>query len=330
MRQLPTFYVRSCNSLELIGLGTGTCRKDGNERSMEQQGHKTGVTYRTKTMRFHPSDFNGKEKDYESGFHYYGARYYWSDVLTGWLSVDPMTDKYPNISPYTYCVWNPVRMIDPDGKDAEVVVNTDKKIININARIILYAASKNISGKDVTRAQAMYKNKIMDSWGKDNEGKAWTIQYNGETYTVNFNVDVTVDNQAYYESKRKYDGKTNYIGVGRINRSKVDNSNSGIWNIPSDSKNSAAHEFGHLLGLKDRYTDPIGGYSIPNPGWESNIMANSAKSVEQRNIDAIFIRDGRNLLKENMDNRGNTIGLFGSCSRPHVYRFNLTSNNREL
>ena len=61
--------------------------------------------------------FNGKEKDYESGFHYYGARYYWSEVLTGWLNVDPMMDKYPSISPYAYCVWNPVNLVDPDGRD---------------------------------------------------------------------------------------------------------------------------------------------------------------------------------------------------------------------
>ena len=61
--------------------------------------------------------FNGKEKDYESGFHYYGARYYWSEVLTGWLSVDPMMDKYPGISPYNYCMWNPVILVDPDGMD---------------------------------------------------------------------------------------------------------------------------------------------------------------------------------------------------------------------
>ena len=60
--------------------------------------------------------FNGKEKDYESGFHYYGARYYWSEVLTSWLSVDPMADKYPNISPYAYCAWNPVKLVDPDGR----------------------------------------------------------------------------------------------------------------------------------------------------------------------------------------------------------------------
>ena len=61
--------------------------------------------------------FNGKEKDYESGFHYYGARYYWSEVLTGWLSVDPMADKYPSISPYNYCVWNPIKLVDPNGMD---------------------------------------------------------------------------------------------------------------------------------------------------------------------------------------------------------------------
>jgi len=61
--------------------------------------------------------FNGKEKDWESGFHYYGARYYWSETLTGWLSVDPMTDKYPSISPYAYCMWNPITLIDPDGRE---------------------------------------------------------------------------------------------------------------------------------------------------------------------------------------------------------------------
>ena len=65
-----------------------------------------------------PYSFNGKEKDWESGFHYYGARYYWSETLTGWLSVDPMMDKYPSLSPYAYCLWNPVKLVDPDGNEA--------------------------------------------------------------------------------------------------------------------------------------------------------------------------------------------------------------------
>lgn len=61
------------------------------------------------------SSFTGKEKDYESGYHYYGARYYDSELLTGWLSVDPMADKYPNISPYHYCHWDPIILTDPNG-----------------------------------------------------------------------------------------------------------------------------------------------------------------------------------------------------------------------
>ena len=60
--------------------------------------------------------FTGKERDSETGFSYFGARYYDSDLMTGWLSVDPMADKYPGLSPYAYCAWNPVKLVDPDGR----------------------------------------------------------------------------------------------------------------------------------------------------------------------------------------------------------------------
>ena len=40
------------------------------------------------------------------------------ELMTMWLSVDPLADKYPNISPYAYCAWNPVRLVDPDGNEA--------------------------------------------------------------------------------------------------------------------------------------------------------------------------------------------------------------------
>lgn len=33
-----------------------------------------------------------------------------------WLSVDPLADKYPHISPYAYCAWNPMNYVDPDGR----------------------------------------------------------------------------------------------------------------------------------------------------------------------------------------------------------------------
>jgi len=53
--------------------------------------------------------------DNTMGFSYFGARYYDSD-LSVWLSVDPMSDKYPNLSPYAYCANNPVMLVDPDGR----------------------------------------------------------------------------------------------------------------------------------------------------------------------------------------------------------------------
>ena len=61
--------------------------------------------------------FTAKERDTETGYGYFGARYYDPDISAIWLSVDPMADKYPGISPYAYCAWNPVKLIDPDGRD---------------------------------------------------------------------------------------------------------------------------------------------------------------------------------------------------------------------
>ena len=60
--------------------------------------------------------FNAKELDNETGLYYYGARYL-DPTGAMWLSVDPMWEKYMGISPYAYCMGNPVRLKDPDGND---------------------------------------------------------------------------------------------------------------------------------------------------------------------------------------------------------------------
>jgi RHS repeat-associated protein len=60
--------------------------------------------------------FSGKERDEETGYSYFGARYYDSD-LSVWLSVDPMASKYPSLSPYVYCMNNPIRLVDPNGME---------------------------------------------------------------------------------------------------------------------------------------------------------------------------------------------------------------------
>src|SRR5690606_40127525 len=62
-----------------------------------------------------PYKFNGKELDEETGLYYYGARYY-NPRTSVWLSVDPLAEKYPGISPYAYVANNPISNIDPVGR----------------------------------------------------------------------------------------------------------------------------------------------------------------------------------------------------------------------
>lgn len=57
-----------------------------------------------------------KERDEETGFGYFGARYMDHELMTMWLNVDQLADKYPSLSPYAYCAWNPVKLVDPDGR----------------------------------------------------------------------------------------------------------------------------------------------------------------------------------------------------------------------
>ncbi len=61
-----------------------------------------------------PYKFNGKELDEETGLYYYGARYM-NPVTSMWYGVDPLAEKYPNVSAFVYCMGNPIKLVDLDG-----------------------------------------------------------------------------------------------------------------------------------------------------------------------------------------------------------------------
>ena len=89
----------------------------------------TVMTYNPGSNSFSASyTFSAKERDTETGLSYFGARYYSLD-LSIWLSVDPMSDKYPSLSPYVYCANNPVKLVDPNGEEIRIYYGNRNKYI---------------------------------------------------------------------------------------------------------------------------------------------------------------------------------------------------------
>ena len=66
--------------------------------------------------------YNGKEEQVTGDLDYldYGARMY-DRGLGKWFGCDPLSEKYYNISSYTYTFNNPINVIDPDGREGIVV-----------------------------------------------------------------------------------------------------------------------------------------------------------------------------------------------------------------
>ena len=122
-----------------------------------------------------PYLFNAKEFDEETGLYYYGARYY-DPRVSLWISVDPISNynplnsenyldgehnggiyNYANLNPYIYCYQNPVKLVDPNGKQAlagaimggftEYASIVGEKMFFENKTFI--AANKDIGIKDI-------------------------------------------------------------------------------------------------------------------------------------------------------------------------------------
>ena len=100
-----------------------------------------------------PYLFNAKEFDEETGMYYYGARYY-EPRLSLWMSVDPISNYDPrnsenyldgehnggvfnayNLNPYSYCYQTPIRFVDPNGKQVDIII-TNKVVGKTQIRLI--------------------------------------------------------------------------------------------------------------------------------------------------------------------------------------------------
>ena len=154
-----------------------------------------------------PYLFNAKELDEETGLYYYGARYL-DPTEVRWLSVDPVF--HPGSSPYAYCLWNPIKMIDIGGMD-EYVFNEDGSFSHKNTKEgehYGFVSGKNIS---FTFADPVNDPKLVER--KDFTG----LQFISDTEIDNalWNSGVQ-DSHEYYSYMYKQSNANNLNGEGKM------------------------------------------------------------------------------------------------------------------
>ena len=109
-----------------------------------------------------PYLFNAKEFDEETGMYYYGARYY-DPRLSLWMSCDPMEENTPFYSTYSYCLNNPILLINPDGAYPIITITRQKTGRTTWQRIIGYTGKK----RDIITRVNLYKVIVRDTEDKN-------------------------------------------------------------------------------------------------------------------------------------------------------------------
>jgi RHS repeat-associated protein len=144
-----------------------------------------------------PYRFNGKELDKETGYGYYGARYYQSK-LSMWLSVDPHAGSYPSLSPYLFVANNPINAIDPDGRDIWEL-NSSGEVINrienteMDQFVIIDNDGNRIEGNTYEYGTVKQRKGHKDDKGRDitlfevsgDQSASEIFEFFGDNYTTN-------------------------------------------------------------------------------------------------------------------------------------------------
>jgi RHS repeat-associated protein len=179
-----------------------------------------------------PYLFNAKELDEETGLYYYGARYY-DPRVSLWLSADALATYDPfeqenfidgqhnggvynsfNHGVYTYCNQNPVRLIDPNGKQVDAItdgVASGNKVTNDITATVSRAPMKKIEGIVLHRTAGGSTSSAINT-SKGNKGRTGfhlIIGYVGSTTQL-----INMNNRANHVGKQKTDiGNSNSIGI---------------------------------------------------------------------------------------------------------------------
>jgi RHS repeat-associated protein len=143
--------------------------------------------------------YAGKERDEESDLAYHGARYY-APWLGRWTSPDPKPEGHGGPNVYAYVLDNPVKYVDPEGRDARISVDQKTHTITYSSTVHFYGTAAEI--KTVTplvkEAEKFFKSPTIETGAKTqarfvqgtkapSEGNTFTDP-SGTKWTVKFDV----------------------------------------------------------------------------------------------------------------------------------------------
>jgi RHS repeat-associated protein len=202
-----------------------------------------------------PNKFTGKERDWESGYDYFGARYYDSRIGR-WGQTEKVDKMFYNNSPYSYAMLNPMLFEDILGLYPRIIVDGNNIMITTT---YYYVNDKDDAVYGINDNQAMKIEKMitnMNSWGG-------TFEYGGKKYNLTVNVKLEEVNGKDYSHMTSEILSKNVDGFNfLLNMDKIDNdkTNQGVAHEiggnalfvtkeMSPYMNTGAHEFGHCLRL---------------------------------------------------------------------------------
>ena len=143
--------------------------------------------------------YAGKERDEESDLAYHGARYY-APWLGRWTSPDPKPEGQGGPNLYAYVLGNPVKHVDPTGRDARISVDQKTNTITYSTTVHFYGTAAEIKKLKplVKDAEKFFKSPTIESGtqtqarfvsgGKPPKGGNTYTDPAGTTWTVKFDV----------------------------------------------------------------------------------------------------------------------------------------------
>ena len=122
-----------------------------------------------------------------------------------------MADKYPSISPYAYCAWNPVKLVDPDGREWDPSALTQEQQNKLNKSVTYLCETSSIFKEvynTLTESEVVYKLQIGPT--QDNH----PAQYDGSDNSITFRDESALESPGSFveEMVHTYQWAENYCG----------------------------------------------------------------------------------------------------------------------